>query len=163
MYLILATILTSAATLFFSKDYLTQKANEVRQMYNYLYLVNHEDHFKTIYHIAQSIYEFVRIYLTQYVFHNSKRVGKNIYEIEYTINCKSYRFLVKYKQGPSKYKSFMKDESTDVSERVMPFLGPNDNFHGISYTPQDLGFESLIVHYMDGNVRTFQKTEPLLQ
>jgi hypothetical protein len=144
-----------------TKDNCIEQFNSLKSMYIYLYRVHHDDHLHTIQHIITSTAEHVRIYLTQHVFHNSKRISKNLYEIEYTINCKSYRFRTKYKQGPSKYIQFMKNELTDVSDIIFPFVGPNDNFHNFTYTPKDFGLDTLTVHYMDGNVRNFASDEKI--
>lgn len=152
----------SSLVAYCAKDKIVEKYDNTKTMYNYLYHVNEESHFKTVIHIAQSTWELIRVYLTQYIFHNSKRIGKNLYDIEYTIHCKPYRFQTRYKLGPSKFKKFMKNESIDVSDLVFPYVGPNDDFHGLSYSPKDLGLEQLIIHYQDGQVKSFSEHEIIL-
>lgn len=162
MSLLFLGVLVSSVSLYFVKGSLAQKITEIQSMYDYLYHVHHKNHFKTMTHIAQSSYHLVHVYLTQYIFHNSKRIGKNLYEIEYTINCKPYRFLVKYKTGPSKYKKFLQSSGQDVSDRIFPFLGPNDDFHRIAYAPKDFGYETLTVEYLNGDVREFKVHDTIL-
>lgn len=158
-------VLTSvvAFTIFLTGDKTLEKYQELRSMYDYLYHVNHGSHLSTLFHIVQSTWSILRVYATQYVFHNSKRKAKNTYEIEYTINCRPYRFIVHYKPGPSKYKHFFVNETKDVSDIVFPFVGPNDDFHSIRYTPKDLGFDNLTIHFMNGDLREVKADEVILQ
>lgn len=131
-------------------------------MYDYLYRSNQSDHTKTLLHLVKSTGELCRIYLTQYVFHNSKKIRKNVYEIEYTIHCKTFRFHTHYKPTPSKYHKFMKDDSTDISDIIFPFVGPNDDFHRIPYTPKCFGYDSMTILYLNGDKRFVDGHEYLL-
>lgn len=151
-----------AVVVYMTKDTIETKINEAKAMYDYLFRINHENHLRTIYHIAQSACVFCRIYLTQHVFHNFKKIGKNRYEIEYTIHCKTYRFQTAYSQGPSKYMKFMQNESVDVSDKIFPYVGPSDDFHRIPYTPANLGCSNLTVHYRNGEVKQVPDHIPII-
>lgn len=172
----MASIMTSAVmggltvvgtALMMTSTQLQRRWREWRAFYAYVYEVHRQDHVATILHILQSACSVARIYITQYVFHNSTRKGKNLYEIEYSIHCQRYRMLVRFRPGPRRIRKFTlrhdDDHEEDVTDTVMPYFGPNQDFHGTVYTPRDFGFETAItMHLMNGTPCTFQVDEPIV-
>lgn len=134
------------------------------QGYNCLYEMYHQSHLDTLGHLASSALSFVKVYITQHVFHNSYLVRKGVYDIEYTIHLKTFRFRTTFRKGPCRYRGFtttVGDEEIDVSENILPYVGPNHDFHCLQYTPEELGYPSLTVQYDDGTTRVFGPTEVL--
>lgn len=132
--------------------------------YRYLYEMYHQSHLDTIRHLLSSGASLTKLYLTQYLFHNSNVVRKGVYDIEYTIHLKTFRFRTTYRKGPCRYRSFhtqVSEEEIDVSSNVFPYVGPNHDFHRIPYTPTELGYSNLIIHYDDGTSRVFGPDEVL--
>lgn len=139
--------------------------------YSYLCKMYGGSHVQTCTHLLQSVWTLLRAYLTQYVFHNSYLVKKGVYDIEYTIHLKTFRFRTGYKRGPCHYRAFFtspsskteeeEKEEKDVSTEMLPYVGPNHDFHGIKYTPQDFGYSNLTLHYADGSTQTFHATDVL--
>lgn len=88
------------------------------------------------------------------------KVGKK-YQIPYRINGKEYKLLVSAPWGPSPV-LWVKDEKENiVTDKIVPYLGPQNNCHGSTITPRDLGYNKLYFQLpFDG--RTFKDNEPIL-
>ena len=149
-FLMWSTIASSATVAYCVRDKALENFKNAKAMYLYLYHVHDGSHVKTLCHIAGVSFEICKVYLTQTIFHNSTRIRKNVYDIEYAIGCKRYRFHVHYKLGPSRFRKFTTEDNVDISEMIFPYVGPNDDFHGIKYTPKDFGYNTIHVHYRGG-------------
>lgn len=109
--------------------------------------------------IGKFISEYIYIYITQHVFHNSFMIKKHVYDIEYAINCKIYRFRTKYRMGPSKYREFIDDKGNNISEMMFQYLGPNDDFHKCEYRPSDFNCKSITIIYQDNTKKTYDQDD----
>ena len=141
------------------------------QGYRYLCDVHHGSHWKTLLHLVASTGHLAKAYATQHFLHNSFLVKKGVYDIEYTIHLKTFRFRTTYQRGPCRYRTFTSSitsttstepDDVDVSLHLLPYVGPNHDFHRIAYTPKDFGYSNLSIHYHDGTVRTFGPDEVLV-
>lgn len=125
-----------------------------------MYHLENKSHFRTCFKLLDMTRKYVKEYLTQYVFHNSKMVHRHLYDIEYTIHFKKYRLRIPCGRGPSKYFKFIDTNSDkDITEEIAPYVGPNDDFHHFTYMPHDFGYTSITVMYTDGTSRTFTEME----
>ena len=77
--------------------------------------------------------------------------GKNnVYEVSFYYNCSLYKIPLVIKRGPKMIPSIQDKNGHDITEKIMPYLGPNLDFYGMNITPELLGyFDGLIV---DGSV-----------
>lgn len=133
--------------------------DELINSYYMLYYQKKKSHIAAIQTLIQLLNKMIYVYITQCIFRNSKSIGNHLYEIQYCINYRYYRFRVPYKKGPRKYLQFIDDTDQDISYEMFEYVGPNDDFHRIPYKPEDFGLSSITVNYTDGNTKTFQKDE----
>lgn len=82
-------------------------------------------------------------------------------EITYTHHDEPYIFRVKTRKGPKKIITAESDKK-DVTEMISTYAGPNEDFHGVSYTPADLNLKDLYVFLSDGNEHTFEENEKII-
>jgi len=101
--------------------------------------------------IAQAMY----LSLVQYMNNSVKKLDKNVYEVSYQIKGKSYKMIVTPDKGPAKILQISNDSEIDVTNRVLPYLGPNYNWHGTKLTPKFFGYTSLTFELYDGGEKTF--------
>lgn len=80
--------------------------------------------------------------------------------IEYTLNRKTYRFIAFTKRGPSNI-AVIKSGDTDITEEIVPYLGPNEDLHNIRYTPNTFGYETMEIFLVDGTHIVFNGTEEI--
>lgn len=76
---------------------------------------------------------------------------KGKYEVTFFIDSIEYKMIFKKKRGPPSILSF-EHEGKDVTEEIVKYMGPSNNFYGIPTTPSMLGFDTLDVTYVDGRV-----------
>lgn len=95
---------------------------------------------------------------------NVVKKNKNNYEINYSIDSKAYCIRVKKKSGPSSIimatdEKVTNNETTDVTDKIVSYLGPNEDFHGYQTKPSDLNFEKLTLMYSNGEEKVFEKDD----
>ena len=112
----------------------------------------------SLYLIFQAYY----ISFLQYLNNTVKRVKKNTYLVTYVIDGKVYKMFVVPTRGPAPILQISDDERYDVTRAVLPFMGPNYNWHGMGITPKNLLYESLAFEYTDGESRVFDATETMV-
>ena len=92
--------------------------------------------------ILKSLYLRLWLYLDNTVI----RIDKNIYEITYIINGKIYKMIVKPKIGPPNVLLICDEYDNDVTSKICPYIGPNENFHCSEFTPSFFKTKSLTFH-----------------
>ena len=81
--------------------------------------------------------------------------GKGKYELNYTLNNRTYRIKLERKRGPSNIIRIDDCENDeDITEKVQEYLGPNEDFHGSEITPR-------MIHYYYG-IRFFLRDDTIL-
>ena len=103
----------------------------------------------------QLIFQTLWLYILQYTNTSLKQCGKNKYEISYTINGKIYKIISKKQRGPSPILQISNELDVDVTQDILPFLGPGYDWHCNTFTPFDFGYNSLIFEMHNGNGYTF--------
>jgi len=98
-------------------------------------------HFISIKTIIQATY----INFLQYINNSVLKVDKNTYEVSYVIEGKIYRMIVKPLKGPSPILQ-INDGIEDITDIVLPYLGPNYNWHYTKFSPEFFDKKSLITH-----------------
>lgn len=154
------TLLLLFGIMVYYKQSLQDLWHESRNSYQYLYNVHQQNHCKTICSLLKTCENIVKIYFIQNVCTNSKMIKKNLYEIEYTIHLKTYKIQIPCKRGPSKYRHFFSHEQ-NITPAIMPYVGPNDDFHNILYTPNDFGYDSISIEYSDGTIKNLSADTPI--
>lgn len=107
------------------------------------------------------IFQAYYISFLQYLNNSVKKVKKNTYLVTYVIDGKVYKMFVVPTRGPAPVLQISDDEGYDVTRAVLPFMGPNYNWHGMGITPKNLLYESLAFEYSDGESRVFDATETM--
>jgi hypothetical protein len=95
------------------------------------------------------------IELLQYLNKSVQKVKKNTYDFSYVIEGKLYKYRIKVKRGPNPILQISNENSEDITEIILPYLGPENNWHGANLTPNILGYKSLIFQLADSNERQY--------
>jgi hypothetical protein len=77
--------------------------------------------------------------------------GNGKYEIQYILHDKIYRIRTKHRRGPKKIEKVEDETGKDITDRFFSYLGPNLDFHGNPMSPHDLSYQSVRIHYRNGN------------
>lgn len=121
---------------------------------------SHHDSIIDIYSISfKMVLKAMKLALAQYLNDSVKKLDKNTYELQYIINGKLYKMIIIPKKGPSPIIQIRDDNDTDVTEEILPYYGPNYNWHSISIIPQLFKCKSLTFELADGDTKTFSELD----
>jgi len=107
------------------------------------------------------ILESMYINLLQYLNKSLIKIDKNNYSLTYVINGNLYKHRVRIKRGPRPLLQIIDDNSNDVTEVIIPYLGPEYNWHGNKLTPKVLGYKSLAFELSDGTEKICEESQIL--
>jgi hypothetical protein len=79
-----------------------------------------------------------------------KKLGKNIYELSYEINNKDYKMVISPYRGPSPVTHIIDDYENDITELVLPYMGPNYDWYGHPVNPLLFNTSKLTISWSDG-------------
>lgn len=84
-----------------------------------------------------------------------KKIDKNTYELTYIINGNIYKMIVKPIRGPKPILQIIDDESNDITDDVLPYLGPNFNWHGHKFSLDFFNKKEITFQMFDGTTKTY--------
>ena len=91
-----------------------------------------------------------------------KKIDNNTYELSYTISGNIYKMIIIPNRGPSNVLQIIDDNYEDVTDFIMPYLGPKENWHNSSmFTPSFFNKKSLTFNMMQEE-KTFNNIEPMV-
>lgn len=108
---------------------------------------------KTMYAICWVAY----LMLYQKIYHNIVPIDQNKYDVHYIYHGQLYKIRIMHKKGPQKTQVLMiaNDQLEDISEDIIPFMGPKQNFHNLDYQPCHFQQKELTFYLSDGRILTF--------
>ena len=99
--------------------------------------------------------------LIQYLNSSVRRIDRKKYEISYTIEGRTYRYVARASRGPQPVDIVLDETGNDVTEAVLQYLGPRRDWHGDRLTPASFGANALVFYLQEGEQITFQCDEVL--
>ncbi len=92
------------------------------------------------------IYGVLKYKIMQYFGYKDKvrLINRNQVEIAYTFRDTEYRLRSRVKRG-AKVPIQIFANDLDVTNELLPYVGPGEDFHGITYTPEDFGYDKVII------------------
>lgn len=86
-----------------------------------------------------------------------KKLGKNIYEVSYELNSKSYKMLITPYRGPQPVLQVIDGAGNDITDTVLPYLGPKFDWHGHPIKPSFFNTTSLTINWSNGTNTDFDE------
>jgi hypothetical protein len=90
------------------------------------------------------IYPTIKNYLVPFRTTHAVRVSNNVYEVAYYIRDVRYKFMVHVRRGPNPVIQVYDGESRDVTDSILPYLGPNHDFHVDIVQPDLSGYTFIL-------------------
>jgi len=81
------------------------------------------------------------------------RINDGEYVISYSVNNQVYKFLTRTSKGPRRVIQILNDRDMDVTDEVLPYLGPRYDWHGQVYTADNFASQFLVFHMDDCTVQ----------
>jgi hypothetical protein len=114
----------------------------------------------SIYSVSiQMIFKALYLSFIQYLNNSVKRIDKNTYEVEYVINGKLYKMIVIPKKGPMSFIEIRDENDIDMTEFILPYYGPNYDWHSIGIIPQFFKCKKLTFEMDDGTQKVFEELD----
>jgi hypothetical protein len=101
--------------------------------------------------------EAIYITLIQKLNKSVKKIDRTTFELTYVINGKLYRMRVRPKRGPSPVMQISNEEQIDVTDQVLPYMGPSYDWHKNTFSPNCFGHQTLVFEFSDGSETTFEE------
>ena len=92
----------------------------------------------------------------QYMNNSIRKIDHKTYELSYVIEGKLYKMIVIPKRGPAPILQIFDEKSNDITYFVLPYMGPQYDWHGKKFTPRFFGHESLTFELGDGTEYTYK-------
>lgn len=81
----------------------------------------------------------------------TKKLNKKKYEVTYNINDKEYKLIITHSSLPHNLNKIVNENNEIVTDKLLPYLGPEYNWHFTKFTPSFFGYKKLIFYHLDGS------------
>lgn len=126
---------------------------------NSLVASRHEN-LSDIYYISiKMILQAIYLSFVQYLNNSVRKLDKNTYEVSYIIGAKSYKMIAIPKKGPCPIIQIRDENDDDLTDYILPYYGPNYDWHSIKFIPQFFKCKKLIFEMDDGNQKVFNQLD----
>jgi len=141
------------------KNVVMNKFKKFRRL-NSLVATSETDNFKIIYVSLKLIAKASYILFIQYMNNSVTRIdGGKSYELTYVINGRIYKLIVTPVRGPVPIMQISNDAGEDVTDIVLPYMGPQYDWHYREFAPRFFGYKSLTFELADGSEQTYEDSE----
>ena len=157
-------IISAFGTIYFYKnkiyDFLIIKYNKWISLNN---LVSSQHNSKIMIKIISLQMIFKSLYLSfiQYMNNSIIKIDKNSYELSYIVHGKLYKMIIKPIRGPIPILCVTNENNIDITEQILPYLGPNNDWHGKKYYPDFFKHKTLNIELLDGSKKTFNHSDTI--
>lgn len=109
------------------------------------------------------------ISLLRFYFMASREVGMTPVEklnhkflkIPFRYRDQSYFYLLRIPHGIIPVRAITNESGTDVTEEILPYLGPNLDCGHSGVTPADFGYKSLTISTVLDRIAAFEENDPI--
>jgi hypothetical protein len=165
----LYTVIFGMSLLFYSFDGFNITRNVVTEKYRKFRSLNKlvETQYKTIGVILWvSVCMIAKMYWINFIQYLNRSVvqqgpQRSQYHISYVIQGKLYTMVVKLKKGPQNILLISDEKKEDVTDLILPFLGPEQNWHSKTFSPSFWNREFLEFDTADGETKSFKGDETI--
>ena len=138
------------------QDVIETKYNRWKRL-NRLVSTRNENAFIIAYISVKMIIQSCYISFIQYINSAVRKIGTNTYELTYIINGKLHKMVVKPQKGPIPVLQISNDKQEDITDIVLPYMGPKYDWHGQVFTPKFFDYNTLVFELSDGTERAFTR------
>ena len=150
-------VLCLVATSFVYSDYYTYIKELITDKYKKCQILRDNIHsreknaIKVLWISTKLIIATLYISFLQYINTSIRKLDRKTYEVSYVIEGKLYKMVVIPKRGPAPVLQILDENSDDITRYVLPYMGPQYDWHGKKFTPRFFGHNSLTFLLGDGS------------
>jgi len=104
---------------------------------------------------------FKSLIITKF-FSNIIKENSDFYDIFYYWHGTKYKIRILKKKIINFNKiidTIYDHNNKDITDDIIPYLGPKYDFHGLLYTPLDLGYKHIIIEWSDESIQKFDSND----
>ena len=143
------------------KNNIVEKCRKFKKI-NRLVATNKKGDFNIMWVSLSLVIKAVWINILQYINTTVFQLDKNKYEITYIIKGKKYKMIVKPIRGPAKVLLVYDENQEDVSHLIVPYIGPEEDWHGRVYTPKFFTKSELTFELSSGDQKVFLQDDNII-
>ena len=143
------------------KDAVSVRIGRWRQL-NKLVATTENNRMKVVFISFKLIFRTIYVVLIQYMNNSVRRLDNKTYELTYVIKGRMYKMIVTPKRGPIPILLIINDLGEDVTNHVLPYMGPQYDWHGFRFNTQFFGCNSLTFYMGDGTEWTHENKNDIL-
>lgn len=135
------------------------------QLFSFYHNKHHETVLDSIVHTVKTITWILYLCIYQRITRNIVWVNKNEFDVHYVFADKLYKLRIKTKRGPCRGPQVLQainEKDEDITEHILPYIGPYNDWHGLGYTPKDFNAEQITFNLNNGNVVSFKNSGDIL-
>lgn len=141
------------------KNVVMKKFKKFRKL-NSLVATSETNNCKIIYVSLKLIAKASYILFIQYMNNSVRPIeGGKSHELTYVINGKMYKLIVTPIRGPAPIMQISNDNGEDVTDIVLPYMGPQYDWHYREFAPRFFGYKSLTFELADGSEKTYEDSD----
>jgi hypothetical protein len=110
----------------------------------------------------QMIFKSLYLSFIQYMNNSLIKIDKNSYELSYIVHGKLYKMIIKPIRGPVPILCVTNENNVDITDEILPYLGPNNDWHGKKYYPDFFKYKTLNIELLNGTKKTFNDNETII-
>jgi hypothetical protein len=160
---ILLSLITIAKTFDYyrnNKKYINKKWNDFNSLKNSVkYYHPKYSKFEIYYNTLKLVFHKYKEEYIQTKFGITSKLNGN-FCITYYKNFREYKVLIKKGEKRKIMRINIYNNEIDITEQIKPFMGPNYDFHNLSITCKDLGYDNLLFVINDREIE-FNKDDVL--
>jgi hypothetical protein len=140
------------------KEIIKTKYNKWKTL-NSLVSSRHKNKYVIIFNSIKLLINMFYISFIQYMNNTIIKQGNNTYILTYTIKGKLYKNIIKPIRGPNLVIQVISNENEDVTDKILPYMGPRNDWNGNNIKPSFFNYESLTFELSNGNEISFEKND----
>lgn len=141
-----------------TSKWVKEKYNKMSSLYQ-LVSTTHSGKLNILYVSGAILLKACYYFMLQKINKSVVKVDKNKYELTYFLNNKFYKINVYIKKGPKRVIQVYDNDLNDITDIMEPYLGPNEDFHKPTLTPESFNTESVTFNLADGTNISFYNKE----
>lgn len=142
------------------KDVVVKKINKFKEV-NLLVSSIKKKKSSIIWVSLKLIFQAIYISFIQYMNSSLRHIDNKTSELTYVINGRIYKMIIIRKRGPSPILQISNNFENDVTEQILPYMGPQYDWHGNTFTPEFFGYSSLTFELGNGTEYTYETNDSL--
>jgi len=149
-YLIFSLLISSTFFVIDKRIYIKKQKRRITELYSLVSRTEKTKMRSCISTLKILIKILKKDFVDYFNINQAKKVSNDVYEVSYNIEGNNYKMLVEKQKGPPIILNIIDDKNTNVTDKVLPYMGPKYDWHCFNFNPPDFfKCESLIFELSD--------------